>query len=102
MSEEIGRLIRTTNESCNECSNTHLQLRARKVVLIVKGEEIEEESQYLFCSICENEIEYKDKKINKNKHREVKEIKVKEVKNGRYKERPNFKTNSVRGFKRGN
>lgn len=100
---DIGRLIHTTKQVCSDCENGRLQVRARKVIVMVKGEETTEESQYLYCPVCENEeTEYKDKKQDKNKHREIKPVvEVKEVKNyGRYKERYAVKTGYDRGAKR--
>lgn len=106
MSYEIGRLVRTTKELCGECGTAHLQLRARKVDALVKGEILSEEQLYLYCPTCENEQEYKDKKLNKKKHREIKEvIEVKEVRKerdygGRDKKRGYAPKSNDRGFKR--
>lgn len=71
----VGRLIRTTPELCQWCGKAHLQVRAMKVMVMVKGVEMEEENQFLYCPKCENEEEYIDKKMDKNKHREIKEVK---------------------------
>jgi hypothetical protein len=102
-SSTLGRLVKTTEKRCLEC-NSHFQLRGRNEVVMVKGEELSEEIFYLHCPKCGNEEEYIDKKLNKNKHREVKEaVEVKEVKNyGRYKERTIFKSGFNRGVGRSN
>jgi hypothetical protein len=73
-SDNIGRLIRTTPEVCRWCGKSHLQIRAIKIMVMVKGVETEEENQFLRCPKCENEEKYIDKKINKHKHREIKEV----------------------------
>lgn len=101
---DIGRLIHTTKQVCSDCNKGKLQLRARKNSILVKGENLDEEEKYLYCPVCENEEEYKDKKQDKNKHREIKPVvEVKEVKNyGRYKERATTKGGFNRGIGRGN
>lgn len=100
----LGRLIRTTNETCSMCGHGKLQLRALSRAILVDGTEIQEEEKYLTCNNCDHEESYIDKKENKKKHREIKGvIEPKEVKNyGRNKERANFKTGFNRGVGRGN
>jgi len=100
----LGRLIRTTNETCSMCGRGKLQVRALSKDILVDGTEIEEEEKYLACNNCDHEESYIDKKENKKKHREIKEvIEPKEVKNyGRYKERATIKGGFNRGVGRGN
>lgn len=51
-----GRLIRTLNEKCSDCTHP-LQLRGRKIKTLVRGEEVFEEEEYKVCSNCKEEIE---------------------------------------------
>lgn len=94
----IGRLIHTTPEPCQWCGKAHLQVRAIKVMVMVKGVETEEENQFLYCPKCENEEEYIDKKMERNKHREIKEVKDERSD----KKRNSAKKVSNRGFGRSN
>lgn len=101
----LGRLIRTTNETCSMCGHGKLQIRALSKDILVDGMEIQEEEKYLACNKCDHEESYIDKKENKKKHREIKEViepKAKEVKYGKYKERDTIKGGFNRGVGRGN
>jgi hypothetical protein len=101
----LGRLVRTTDETCSECGRGKLQVRALSETFMVEGVEMQEDKKYLVCNKCDHEESFIDKKHDKkNKHREIKEIiEPKEVKNyGRHKERPNFKTGNDRSSSRGN
>ena len=101
--ENLGRLIRTTDETCSVCGRGKLQVRALSVNVLVDGVEIKDEKKYLSCNKCDHEESYLDKRENKRKHREIKEVfEPKEVKNyGKYKERSTVKSSFNRGFGRG-
>ena len=55
MGAELGRLIHSLKEKC-ECGHT-LQLRARKVSKLVRGEQQFEEEEYKVCGHCGMELE---------------------------------------------
>lgn len=61
---KLGRLIRTIKDRCPLCSS-HLQLRGRKTSILFRGENIEQEEEYICCSSCEYESEIKDHKKRK-------------------------------------
>jgi Zn finger protein HypA/HybF involved in hydrogenase expression len=96
---DIGRLVHSTNQICGDCESGKLQIRGRKIVVTVKGEELTEETKYLYCPVCEYEEVYLDKK-EKNKHREIKE--VKEVKSAYNKKSNGIKSRPNGNFNRGN
>ena len=55
MEAKLGRLIHSLKEKC-ECGSP-LQLRARKVHTVVRGEELVEEEEYKSCPRCGLEVE---------------------------------------------
>ena len=63
MEAELGRLIRSLKEKC-ECGHT-LQLRGRRIPIMVRGEEQFEEQEYKVCGFCGNEIEIPLRQIKK-------------------------------------
>ena len=62
--DSIGRLKHTTSQKCSNCG-FNLQLRARKVTQLFRGEELTSETDYLFCPMCEHEEEIKKQKKRK-------------------------------------
>jgi hypothetical protein len=58
---DLGRLIRTLSRKCPSC-NHPLQLRERKVLGLVGGEEIEKAEEYICCSVCDYDEEVRDSK----------------------------------------
>ncbi len=56
MDSDLGRLVRTLKDRCGEC-NFPMQLRARKIVSLVRGVENEAEEEYKVCSNCQLEVE---------------------------------------------
>lgn len=76
MAAELGRLIRSLKEKC-KCGHS-LQLRARKISIIVRGEQQFEEQQYKVCGYCGEEIEIPTREIKKRVERFDKTKLVKE------------------------
>jgi predicted methyltransferase len=101
---DIGRLIHSTKQVCGDCESGKLQLRGRKITITVKGEDLTEETKYLYCPVCEYEEVYLDKKEDgRNKHREIKEVKeVREVKNAYHKKSGTTNERTKSGFKGSN
>lgn len=105
---KLGRLIHSLKEKC-ECGHT-LQLRARKVHTVVRGEELVEEEEYKSCPRCglELEIPIRDRKKRVEHFDKTKLVKEpEEEKKRRYpnnassKERTRTKANDVSTRRRG-
>ena len=62
----LGRLIRTLPEKCPLC-HSPMQLRSRKIKVLVRGIEEQEEDEYKICSVCDNEVEIRQKDQKKRK-----------------------------------
>jgi hypothetical protein len=63
---ELGRLIRTLSEKCSAC-HSPMQLRARKIDILVRGVEESDEEEYKVCSVCGEEVEIRYRDIKKRK-----------------------------------
>lgn len=103
MAAELGRLIRSLKEKC-ECGHS-LQLRARKLSVVVRGEQQFEEEEYKICGFCHSEIEipFREKKKRVEHFDKTKLVKepVEEKRPRRYDK--NASTNPKRtGFKKDN
>ena len=59
----IGRLIRTTSDTCPDCESK-IQIRERIKFQIFKGENIEVPEHYTYCPNCEEEVYLKRQKNN--------------------------------------
>lgn len=68
MSDSLGRLVRTTNEKCQEC-HSPLQIRARNVQQLSDGETLIFEQEYKYCPKCQEE--YSLEKYPKNDWRRL-------------------------------
>jgi len=77
--DELGKLKRTLKKKCVFCE-THLQLRVRKENILVKGEVVESDYEYEYCTKCDVEVEVKSKVSRKRKYAEVPIIEEPEVK----------------------
>ena len=70
MEQELGRLKRTLKKKCIFCE-THLQLRVRKENILIKGEVVESDYEYEYCTKCDVETEVESKISRKKKWAEV-------------------------------
>jgi hypothetical protein len=64
--KNLGRLIRTLPDKCPLCHSS-MQLRARKIIVLVRGVEEDDEEEYKVCSVCDNELEIRQKDRKKRK-----------------------------------
>lgn len=105
MDSELGRLIRTLKEKCPVCTHP-MQLRARKIISLLRGVETIEEEEYKCCSVCDFESEIRDHKKRKQVFDKTAFVKEPvEEKKGRYdknakhpKRETTFKNNGRKGY----
>lgn len=83
---EIGRLIRSTGFRCLNCNGV-IQIRGIKQKIFVKENEIEEEEEFEYCSVCgDMRLHITKKSKRKNPRKQVKEDWRGDTKRERFKE----------------